>query len=132
MNLILNTKKIAEFFKALSDETRLKIIDMLSQQEMCVCEIIDKLQMSQPAVSHHLKILRQAGLVVDSREGKWIYYTVNGQVFDEVFKGEDKNLLINYAEPIKRRLTNLPVSPVRTDPSICEKLAAKLKNNKAK
>lgn len=133
VDVISETKKIAEFYKALGDETRLKIINMLTQQEMCVCEIIDKLQMSQPAVSHHLKILRQAGVVRDTREGKWIYYTLNGDVFDDVFKGEDKNLLVNFAEPIRRKLTSMPISPVRTDPSICEKLTAtkrSLKNNK--
>ncbi|WP_461570060.1 ArsR/SmtB family transcription factor [Thermincola ferriacetica] len=118
-------KKIAEFFKALGDETRLKIINMLAEQEMCVCEILDKLNMSQPAVSHHLKILRQAGLVKDSRDGKWIYYSLNGDVFKEVFEGEEVGVVEAYAEPIKRKLNNLQPSPVRTDPSICEKLTMK-------
>jgi len=121
-------KKIAEFYKALGDEVRLKILQMLSEQEMCVCEIIDRLDMSQPAVSHHLKILRQAGLVKDSRDGKWIYYSLNDGVFGEVFQGEDVEIIQSYAEPIKRRLVNLPPSPVRTDPSVCEKLS--MKNSK--
>jgi len=72
-------KKIAEFYKALGDEVRLKILHMLTEREMCVCEIIDRLDMSQPAVSHHLKILRQAGVVTDTRDGKWIYYSLNGR-----------------------------------------------------
>jgi len=111
-------KKIAEFYKALGDEVRLKILQMLSGQEMCVCEIIDRLDMSQPAVSHHLKILRQAGLVKDSRDGKWIYYSLNDGVFGEIFHGEDMEIIQSYAEPIKRRLANLPPSPVRTDPCL--------------
>ena len=116
-------KKIAEFYKALGDEVRLKILHMLSEQEMCVCEIIDKLNMSQPAVSHHLKILRQAGLVNDSRDGKWIYYSLNSNVFREVFPSEDAEIIRCYAEPLKRRLANLPPSRVRTDPAVCEKLS---------
>jgi len=118
-------KKIAEFYKALGDEVRLKILYMLTEREMCVCEIIDRLDMSQPAVSHHLKILRQAGLVKDSRDGKWIYYSLNDSVFKEVFPGEDVEIIQCYAEPIRRRLANLPPSPVRTDPAVCEKLTMK-------
>lgn len=123
-------KKIADFYKALGDEVRLKILHMLSEQEMCVCEIIDKLDMSQPAVSHHLKVLRQAGLVKDSRDGKWIYYSLNGSVFKEVFPGEDAEIIQSYAEPLKRRLANLPPSRVRTDPAVCEKLSMKIPSGK--
>ena len=118
-------KKIAEFYKALGDEVRLKILHMLTEREMCVCEIIDRLDMSQPAVSHHLKILRQAGLVKDSRDGKWIYYSLNADVFGEVFPDEDLKIIQCYAEPLKRRLANLPPSYVRTDPAVCEKLSMK-------
>lgn len=121
-------RKIAEFYKALGDETRLKILQMLSEQEMCVCEIIDRLDISQPAVSHHLKILRQAGLVTDSRDGKWIYYSLNDAVFKDVFEGEDIEIIQTYAEPLKRKLINLQPSQVRTDPSVCEKLTRKQKS----
>ena len=65
-----------ELFKALADETRLSILQMLLDGEMCVCEIMESLPLSQPAVSHHLRILRQAGLVKDRREGKWTYYDI--------------------------------------------------------
>jgi len=118
-------KKIAEFYKALGDESRLKIIQMLTEQEMCVCEIIVRLNMSQPAVSHHLKILRQAGLVKDSRDGKWIYYSLDVDVFKDVFKGENTKIIQSYAGPIKRKIENLQPSRVRTDPSLCEKLTGK-------
>lgn len=118
-------KKIAEFYKALGDEIRLKILHMLTEQEMCVCEIIDRLEMSQPAVSHHLKVLRQAGLVKDSRDGKWIYYSLDTGVFGEVFGGEEGEIIQSYAKPIKKRLANLAPSRVRTDPAVCEKLSSK-------
>lgn len=64
-------------FKALGDRTRLEIIKMLKDKELCVCDILAAFSSSQPAISHHLKILKAAGLVTDAREGKWIYYTVN-------------------------------------------------------
>lgn len=70
-------RELAELLKALADETRLTILTMLQDGEMCVCEIMDALPFSQPAVSHHLKILRQAGLITDRRQGKWIYYSLN-------------------------------------------------------
>ena len=123
-------EKIAEFFKALGDETRLKIIQMLSGQEMCVCEIIDKLDMSQPAISHHLKILRQTGLIKGSREGKWIYYSLNEGVFNDVFVGEEMEIISSYAAPIRRKLENLQKSQVKTDPSICEALTKKQQKSK--
>lgn len=68
---------VAGVFKALGDETRLAIVQMLIDQELCVCEILAAFEMSQPAISHHLKILRQAGVVQDTREGKWIHYQLN-------------------------------------------------------
>ena len=68
---------VAEIFKALGDEMRLAIVQMLVGKELCVCNILDAFAMSQPAISHHLKILRQAGVVRDRREGKWIYYSLN-------------------------------------------------------
>ena len=120
--------KITAFYKALGDETRLKILEMLSEREMCVCEIIDRLELTQPAISHHLKILRQAGLVTDSREGKWIYYTLNDGVFQEVFPGETGEVILSYAEPIKRQMQKQKASRIRTEPSLCEKLTRRQKN----
>jgi ArsR family transcriptional regulator len=69
--------ELAEIFKALGDETRLTIVQLLVGKQLCVCDILDSFDMSQPAISHHLKILRQAGVVRDKREGKWIYYSLN-------------------------------------------------------
>lgn len=69
--------KTAERLKALAEPTRLQIIEMLDQEEMCVCEMLEKLRMSQPAVSHHLKILRQAEIITDRKEGKWVFYSLN-------------------------------------------------------
>lgn len=64
-------------FKALSDETRLKIIDMLSCGEMCACDILEKLSISQSTLSYHMKILTGSGLVKGLRNGAWMRYTLN-------------------------------------------------------
>jgi len=61
-------------FKALSDETRLRIVNLLFEQELCVCELMEALEMPQPRISHQLSILKAAGLVTDRREGRWIVY----------------------------------------------------------
>lgn len=64
-------------FKALSDETRLRIIKLLEQGELCVCDIAAVLQTSQPKISFHLSTLREAGFIRDRREGKWIHYRLS-------------------------------------------------------
>lgn len=66
---------LAACFKALADPTRVAILSMLScEQEVCVCVLTDQLDLSQPTISHHLRILREAALVEVSRRGTWAYY----------------------------------------------------------
>ncbi|MCL2065851.1 MAG: metalloregulator ArsR/SmtB family transcription factor [Treponema sp.] len=67
----------ALFFRALSDENRLKIMDMLSCGEICACEILLELDITQSTLSHHMKILCDCALVVPRRAGKWTYYSQN-------------------------------------------------------
>jgi len=69
-------RSLVNLFKALSDETRLRILNLLLERELCVCELVDALQMPQPRISHQLRILRDAGLILDRREGKWIIYAL--------------------------------------------------------
>ena len=69
-------KKTSKLFKALSDETRLRILKMLEARPLCVCEIQFVLKGSQPNVSHHLKTLADAGLVDSKRDGLWIAYRI--------------------------------------------------------
>lgn len=121
----IQLEKIAEFYKALGDETRLMIVDMLSEQEMCVCEIIERLGLSQPAVSHHLKILKHAGILRDTKEGKWIYYSLNMGVFSIVFPGEEGSLLASYAQSLESKLKQSMPSRIRKDPDLCERLTKK-------
>lgn len=70
-------------FHALSDETRLAIIDMLRGGERCVCELQDELRAAQSRLSFHLKVLKDAGFLLDRREGRWVYYSLNPQAFAE-------------------------------------------------
>jgi len=63
-------------FHALSDATRLAALDMLREGERCVCELQDELDVAQSRLSFHLKVLKDAGLVEDRREGRWSYYTI--------------------------------------------------------
>lgn len=67
-------RTLAERLRALADENRLQILGLLARGELCVCEIMEWLELSQPTASHHLKILKQAGLVQDRRDGRWSYY----------------------------------------------------------
>jgi len=66
----------SRFFKALADETRLRILKLLEVREMCVCEVMVALDLTQPTASHHLGILENAGLVRDKKDGKWVFYRV--------------------------------------------------------
>lgn len=68
---------IASGFHALSDPLRLQVLELLRQQELCVCELCEKLGVTQSKLSFHLKTLKEAGLVRSRQEGRWIYYTLN-------------------------------------------------------
>ncbi len=71
-------------FKALADETRLKIIEMLSRKEMCACEILEEFAITQPTLSYHMKILTESGLVTGIRNGAWMWYSLNENKMEEL------------------------------------------------
>ena len=83
MAVITESARVAQLFHALSDETRLGIIDQLEIGERCVCELQDTLDAAQSRLSFHLRVLKDAGFVTDRREGRWSYYELNRDVFDE-------------------------------------------------
>src|SRR5512142_49453 len=74
--------KQADIFKALSDKSRLRILKMLQIKQLCVCEITDILQLATSTVSSHLSILREAGLITDEKDKKWINYKINSNPTD--------------------------------------------------
>lgn len=71
-------------FKALADETRLQIVQMLTCQSLCANEILDYFNMTQPSLSYHMKILRQSGIVHAKRQGGFTMYSVDGEVLQSV------------------------------------------------
>lgn len=72
-----------DFCKALSDDTRQKMLKMLQEREMCVGDIVESFSLSQPTVSHHLNILKNIGLVKSRKEGKLVFYSINQDNVDE-------------------------------------------------
>ena len=78
----ISMEDLVSVFKALTDETRLKIIKLLEQGELCVCDIVAALNMQQSKVSFHLAVLKEAGFIQDRKDGKWTYYRIHdGDVF---------------------------------------------------
>ena len=72
-----NYTKTAEMFKAFCDENRIKILEMLGSGEKCACKLLDALNVTQPTLSHHMKILCDSGIVVGRKDGKWIHYSIS-------------------------------------------------------
>lgn len=79
----LSDKKTAEMFKAFCDENRIKILKLLQGGEKCACVLLDDLHITQPTLSHHMKILCDAEIVVGRKEGKWMYYSISPEGADK-------------------------------------------------
>ena len=79
-----NLERAASLFHALSDETRLKILELLMDGEQCVCDLTDRLKTGQSRLSFHLKTLKEAGLLTDRRDGRWVYYALNPDAIEEL------------------------------------------------
>ena len=79
-----DTQRAARLFHALSDGTRLSILQRLRFGERCVCDLTDALDAAQSRLSFHLKVLKDAGLVTDRKDGRWMYYTLNTEALSEV------------------------------------------------
>ncbi len=96
------------FFKCLADETRLNIVLLVSaHQELCVCELTKKLALSQPKISRHLALLRSSGLLVDRRQGQWVYYRLHPEleawchsILDTLLTAEQNQALIQIGQSI--------------------------------
>lgn len=75
----MDERKTALVFKAFCDENRIRILKMLRSGEKCACKILDELNVTQPTLSHHMKILCDSGVVVGRKEGKWMYYSISSE-----------------------------------------------------
>lgn len=71
--------KNAVVFKALCDENRLQVLELLQTGEKCACVLLENLKISQPTLSHHMKILCESGIVTGRKEGKWTHYSISGK-----------------------------------------------------
>src|SRR3954451_11810789 len=93
--------RAARLFHALSDRTRLSILQRLRFGERCVCDLTDALDAAQSRLSFHLKVLKEAGLVTDRREGRWMYYTLNAESLADL--GELMGSMASAPSPAERR-----------------------------
>jgi ArsR family transcriptional regulator, arsenate/arsenite/antimonite-responsive transcriptional repressor len=93
-----NLEQALRLFRALGDETRLRLIDRLREGEQCVCDLTDELEAGQSRLSFHLKTLKDAGVVTDRRDGRWVYYALNPEMF-EVLEG-----IVSELKPSRRGL----------------------------
>jgi len=109
-------KKTLNILKALSDETRLRIINLLYERELCVCDVMETLKISQTKASRHLSYMKNAGLVSDRKSAQWVYYSLiksegseflDSLVYDTLRKMEEfKQDLINLNEHLKNKVCN--------------------------
>jgi ArsR family transcriptional regulator len=81
---LMNQNDYVSIFKALADETRLKIVEMLAHGEMCACNILESFAISQPTLSYHMKILTESGIVKYRKDGSWMRYSNNEEVINSI------------------------------------------------
>ncbi|MDQ6831355.1 MAG: metalloregulator ArsR/SmtB family transcription factor [Gemmatimonadota bacterium] len=93
---------LAPLFKALADETRLEILSLLRGGDHCVCDLTSALDVQQSLLSFHLKTLRDAGLVSDRKEGRWVYYTLETAALESI-----ESALTDMRAPQRRKLPTL-------------------------
>ena len=85
-----NYRELEEFFAALGDVTRLKMVKLIEDEEVCSCEVMAALELTQPTTSHHLGILERAGVLTACRNGKWVFYKITDAKVKSLFaKGID-------------------------------------------
>lgn len=101
MRTNIDTKQAAQILKLLGDPTRLTMMKLLKSHECCVCEFVEIFKMSQPAISQHLRKLRDLELVREERRGQWIFYSINEEHRDFLFVESILKQLANQNESIE-------------------------------
>jgi ArsR family transcriptional regulator, lead/cadmium/zinc/bismuth-responsive transcriptional repressor len=87
-----NYTLMAEFYKSFTDAARIKILTALTHSDMCVCDLVELLQMSQPAVSHHLRQLKAARIIKFRKDGKFVYYSLDDKHISTILKAGFKHI----------------------------------------
>jgi ArsR family transcriptional regulator len=110
-----------QFFHLLSDDTRLRCLFLLHQEgELCVCELVHALDVIQPKISRHLAGLRDAGIVIDRRQGQWIYYQLNPDLPDWAHRVIEVTVAeVSSQEPFINDLATLADMPNRPSAACC-------------
>lgn len=93
----MNTSECITILKALSDDTRMQIFEILRDGKLCACKILERLHITQPTLSHHMKVLCECGIVISEKEWKWNHYSINC---------EKLNALIDYLSNTQCRKDN--------------------------
>ena len=75
----MDEKRTAMIFKAFCDENRIRIVKLLRTGEKCACKLLEEINVTQPTLSHHMKILCDSGIVVGRKEGKWMHYSISAE-----------------------------------------------------
>ena len=81
--IIIKTEDIISVSKALSDKNRVEIVKLLSENELCACHLLEHFDITQPTLSHHMKQLKESGLVKVTKIGTWNHYSINKEIIDE-------------------------------------------------
>ena len=84
--MTIDYAEYAKVFRVFADPKRLKIIDMLSNGELCACKILEEFQITQPTLSHDMKLLSDIGIVNARKEGKWMHYSLNMDKMNDIYK----------------------------------------------
>lgn len=116
--------KQIETFQMLADQTRLRALSLMQDQgELCVCELVAALDLSQPKISRHLAALRNAGLLVSRRDAQWVFYAINPQLPDwqqQVVTGALAGIRTeSVLKQDAKRLKNMHNRPERNDAEVC-------------
>ena len=80
----MDNKRMAAMFKAFADENRIQILELLRDGERCACRLLEEMKITQPTLSHHMKILCDSGVVVGRKEGKWMHYSISQDGLENV------------------------------------------------
>lgn len=95
---MISIEEMADALKLLGDKNRLTIVALLKEKELCVCEIVELLQTSQPNISQHMRKLKDGGLVKETKRGQWVYYSLNVQ--DKLYIAEILNQIPSQKDKI--------------------------------
>ena len=106
LSLSKDLEQAQRWFHALSDETRLQLLELLRDGEQCVCDLTDALDAAQSRLSFHLKTLKDAGLVTDRKQGRWVYYALNPEALDG---------LAHMVSELRPKRSGLRLAPRRCD-----------------